>query len=98
MSDHNLSQPYSKLEANGRIALFVNSETVPDREIPLDHYTYRGEGKDLQFFRLYRITYVMDEIIEYSLYNWRRVEVKSYCHSTMKQLIDSMKGAKSLLQ
>jgi hypothetical protein len=89
---------FSKLETDGKLVLFVNSELPPDNEIPLDYYRYCQDGQDISFQRLYRLEYVQDGQITHSLLNWRPVEVKSHCQQALKQLVDSMKGAKEFLE
>lgn len=95
-----MNNPYSSLKTNNRFTLFVNSETPPDSETPLDHYYYVSEKNGYRFFRLYRLTYVQQEDgvgVKHSLYDWREVKVKEYCHAALKQFCDSLKSVEAFL-
>ena len=85
-------------DKNGDITLFVNSWEKPHRETPLDHYHYYKTGNEYDFFRLYRVTWLKDGLVEYSIYDWRPVEIKNHCVAAMKQLIDSMRAAEEFVK
>ena len=80
---------YAQLEHEGRFAMFVNSSTPPEKEVPLHHYRYVQDGHEFDFFRLYRITYLMGGYVNTSLYDWKRIEVKEHCVAALVHLIDS---------
>lgn len=90
--------PFTLVKTEKMTTLFVNSEVPPYKETPLNHYEYSTDidGK-LRFFRLYSVEYLQEESIRHSVMVWYPIMVKSHCVATMKQLIDSMKGASALI-
>jgi hypothetical protein len=88
-------------EWDGKVALFINSETTPDEIVGLDNYAYKEQGGKLRFFRLCELKYLekRDETngIYHSVLSWEQIEIKPHCETALKNMCDAMRGAKEFL-
>lgn len=99
------ANPYASLSTNGRFTLFVNSESDPEKEVPLDHYYYKSEDgnyNNMTFFRLYRAFYLQTDDsglgVMHSLYYWKEVKIKNHCIPSLKLLIDSLLSVEEFIK
>ena len=73
--------------------LFVNTNVDADEIQPLNHYKL----VDKHLYQLNKLTYICDDIIRYTLYDWLPVEIKMGCHSAVKHLCDAVDGIEKLI-
>lgn len=80
-------------------ALFIDTTTTkPDSEKRLGVYTYVELGDEIYFSELTDVTYTKDNLMNYSLYVWQPVEVKTQCVKAFKFQIDSMTACKEFIK
>ena len=98
-----IAEDFFELNTDGKFTLFVNSMKLPDKEEPLDFFTYSKTANDeIAFSRLYRVTYNQPvgadgSSVSHKMLQWYPITVKPWAKQTLKQLCDSMAGARELL-
>ena len=84
------------------IALFVNSEEKPFKEIPLDIYDCEVEEKfnpnKWYFYRLYEVYYSKENVQLYKVLMWKSIEVPFKYREALKAICDLSKSAKAYLK
>lgn len=92
---------FTEHKQDGLTALFVNSETPPNRVERFDTFDCRRNYNKLEVFQLCRLYYNMTIngfTIEHSLLSWEPVEPKHLAESAIESVISAAKGVKFMIK
>lgn len=97
--ENNKKNYYFFEDENFRI-LFLNTLVNPIKMEPLNHFEeISTEHTEKGYFnRLYKVTYIREKTIKYTIEEWHEIKVKEYCIEGMKALIGLNKAANSYIQ
>lgn len=85
------------MEEENVSALFVNSTEIPIEYIPLDCYTAEKIDNKYKFQRLYKLTYLLNNTVKYSRYDFLLIKAKPHYEEVLYSHIVLMKGCREFV-
>lgn len=94
-------QDFMEVKQNDKHALFINTTVEPIEKISLNHFTYTKYNDEINFSRLYKISYLMEEngcAIKYQMLQWEGINIAIHCQQALMNMIDGMVAVEEFIK